>query len=157
MKSIKEALTLVFRNKKYLLIGTISAIIVGIVFQLLTNITAMIGNNGITFTVISITIGYLTALLIGIGIAFIWYQIDLRRKIDIKTGSTSSGSLFLGILTSGCPVCGTIITSALGIGSGLATLPLKGLELKFLSFGILGVMLVISSKQITKGVCDRCK
>lgn len=157
MKNIINAFKEIFSNKRYVLISLISAIAVAIVYQLLADIQIITANNGVTFAVITITLNYILALLIGVSISFVWYQIDLRRRFDLKNGGGSTISLFTGLVTSGCPVCGTVITSFLGIGSALAALPLRGLELKFLSFGLLSVMLVISSRQITKGICEKCK
>lgn len=157
MKKIKHAFKTVYGNKKYILISLISALIIAIIFQLLIDIPTMIVNNGIIFTLVSIGLSYFLAILVGISVSFIWYQIDFRRKFDVKSGSGSFLSVFTGLITSGCPVCGTIITSALGIGSALATLPLKGLELKFFSIGLLSVMLFVSSKNITSKNCENCK
>ena len=52
--------------------------------------------------------------------------------------SAGIGSL-VGVTASACPVCGSVILSAIGITAGLAAFPLQGLELKALSFGLLAL------------------
>lgn len=156
--TIKNALKLVLSQRKYLIMAIAVTLIVGILFHIIGgSISMIITNNGLAFTIISLSISYLLAILVGISAAFVWYQIDFKKKFDVKGGSASIGSLFLGLLTSGCPVCGTIITTVLGIGSGLASLPLKGIELKLLSLGLLSITLVFSSKHIVKRHCEHCK
>lgn len=51
-------------------------------------------------------------------------------------GGTGLGAL-IGVAASACPVCGSVILSAIGITGGLAAFPLAGLELKALSVGFL--------------------
>ena len=77
---------------------------------------------------------------------------SFRWKVGEQAG-TGLGTL-LGILASACPICGSFLLSAIGIAGGLAAFPLAGLELKALSFGLMGFSSWLAIGALKKHKCD---
>ncbi|TSC72632.1 MAG: Uncharacterized protein G01um101438_349 [Parcubacteria group bacterium Gr01-1014_38] len=67
-------------------------------------------------------------------------------------GGTGIGSL-VGVAASACPVCGSVILSAIGITAGLAAFPLQGLELKVLSFALLALPIWLTTRELRRFAC----
>jgi hypothetical protein len=110
--------------------------------------------NGLIFTLISFGLGFLISIFLGFYSAMFLYKYDLVIKNNI---SNTTGSFFggiFGVLGAGCPGCGFTILSALGIPLGLAGLPFKGLELKFVGFFILLMSNYFMARGIEKKICD---
>src|SRR3989344_9136263 len=75
-----------------------------------------------------------TIILFGINAALFIYRLRKFGLPKLKVaGGTGLGAL-VGIAASACPVCGSVLLSAIGIAGGLAVFPLQGLELKAISF-----------------------
>ncbi|MBI2103754.1 hypothetical protein HYT59_01985 [Candidatus Woesebacteria bacterium] len=91
-----------------------------------------------------------TLILFGINVPLFVYR--LRKygfpKFKIR-GMTGLGSV-IGVFASACPVCGSTLLSAIGIAGGLTAFPLGGLELKALSFGLMAVPLVVTTRQLKR-------
>lgn len=70
----------------------------------------------------------------------------------------NAGGFSAAMLGMGCPICGAFLLSAIGIAGGLAVFPLQGLELKFVSLGLLvGSTYYAARKVPAKGqVCEDC-
>lgn len=89
-----------------------------------------------------------TLILFGINAALFVYR---WRKFGppklAMQGGTGIGSL-VGIAASGCPICGSVILSAIGITGGLAAFPLGGLELKALSFVLMALPIWLTAREI---------
>ncbi len=69
-----------------------------------------------------------------------------------KQGATGGGSL-VAIAASACPVCGSVLLSAIGIAGGLVAFPLGGLELKALSVGFLALPIWLTRIDLKKLEC----
>ncbi|MBI2009611.1 MAG: hypothetical protein HYS86_00390 [Candidatus Chisholmbacteria bacterium] len=91
-----------------------------------------------------------TLILFAINVPLFVYR--LRKygfpKFKVR-GLTGLGSI-VGVFASACPVCGSTLLSAIGITGGLAAFPLGGLELKALSFGLMAVPLIVTTRQLKR-------
>lgn len=65
---------------------------------------------------------------------------------------TGAGSL-VGIAAAACPVCGSVLLSAIGITGGLAAFPLGGLELKALSVGLFALPIWLTRRDMKRLEC----
>lgn len=75
--------------------------------------------------------------LFGVNAALLVYRWRRYGRPRLRgQGGTGLGAL-IGVAASACPVCGSVILSAIGITGGLAAFPLAGLELKALSVAFL--------------------
>ncbi len=92
------------------------------------NIPSYLEMNGIFYGLISIVlIGPIIPLMSIITINIINIVKDIKTSIYGTTGSLS------GVLSLGCPSCGALIFSLLGLPFALAFLPFKGIELKIIA------------------------
>ena len=86
-----------------------------------------------------------TAILTGANISLMSQKLnDLKKQGNLKI-AVGGGSLF-GVISSGCVACGLPILTILGLGSSFAFLPLRGLELSYISVIILSVTLYLLTK-----------
>lgn len=100
---------------------------------------------------IILTLG--TVVLFGIDIPLLIYR---WRKYGRPTLKNQAGTWFgsiVGIAASACPICGSLILSAIGIAGGLAAFPLQGLELKALSFGLMALPVILTTRQLRRFEC----
>ena len=65
----------------------------------------------------------------------------------------SLGGASVGAFAAGCPACGALLLSVVGVGSGLSVLPFAGLELWSLSNLIMGVTLWRSVRRLRRAAC----
>jgi hypothetical protein len=72
---------------------------------------------------------------------------------NIKAGVPGGGGLVVGLFSMGCPSCGALLLSFVGVTAGLASFPLNGLELKLFSVGLLGFATYKLRKSKTCSVC----
>ena len=94
-----------------------------------------------------------TIILFGVNAALFTYR--WRKYGPPKLtwqGGAGLGSL-VGVAASACPVCGSVILSAIGITAGLAAFPLQGLELKALSFGLMALPVWLTARQLRRFAC----
>jgi hypothetical protein len=138
----------VLRMRKYAMIGIISGIILGIIYYFLTmsmlpthfDAAVKLAPHYI-ITSIGLTVGIST--LAGINFAMMAYKMNQMKKINsVKSNSvkTNSSAIFGGVFaafTPGCPACTAPLAVILGAVGGLSLFPMQGLELKFISIGVL--------------------
>jgi len=74
-----------------------------------------------------------------------------RRRSALPLWSLSGASV--GAFAAGCPACGALLLSVVGVGSGLSILPFAGLELWSLSNLIMGVTLWRSVRRLRSAAC----
>ena len=149
----------ILRQKTFAFIAIASGAILGIVYYFLTLSSAV--NHNLVFLVVSpeylaASIGLTSAVAIlgGINIALVVYNIKTQKTMNLKKGGTSA--IFGGALTAftpGCPACTTSLTAVLGIVGGLAIFPLQGLELKFISIAALSFSIWWAMRSINKASC----
>ncbi len=109
---------------------------------------------GITFTVSTVTLGFVIAVLTALNSSLVIFRKKMTGSLGFKKGATSSTcSAFTGAVASGCPVCTMPILGVFGIGSAIALFPLQGIELKMAAI----VALIISLYFTTKNVKVTCK
>ena len=148
----------ILRQRKFGMIGVISGISLGTLYYFLTlemGLEHMATEIELLpmYMAASITLTAVVAILAGINIALVAYNIKTQRDKNVKSGA---GDIFGGALTAftpGCPACTTSLTAVLGIVGGLAIFPLQGLELKFISIGALTFSIWWAMRNINKASC----
>ena len=142
-----------------MLIGIISGSILGIVYYFLTldMVLSHITTDVELFPIYigaSVTLTGIVAILAGINIALVAYNIKVQRNNNIKKSGMSA---FLGgtltAFTPGCPACTTSLTAVLGVVGGLAIFPLQGIELKFISIIALTFSIWWAMRNINNSSC----
>ena len=151
-----ETVKQILKRKTYFLIFLITSIIIFLVFYFLTlwevtdkSLRIFIEMNGYNYAFFSFLFLVIIALLLGVYVALFIFKIRM-----IKRGSGFSGFLgfIAGLLSSGCPMCGSVIFALLGFPLALFFLPFKGLELRVLS-----IILLLFSVYFLARSLDKCK
>jgi len=156
-----EIIKQVLLRKKYFLLFLISSLITFFVFYFLTlwevtdkSLKIFIEMNGYNYAFLTLLLLGIIALLLGVYVAIFAFKTSEFREnsdsvqkssiSDIKLtrrGKLIGFSGFLGfiagLLSSGCPMCGSVIFALLGFPLALFFLPFKGLELRLLSIILL--------------------
>ena len=149
----------ILKQKTFMLIGIISGSILGIVYYFLTldMVLSHIRTDDELFPIYigaSVTLTGIVAILAGINIALVAYNIKVQRNNNIKKSGMSA---FLGgtltAFTPGCPACTTSLTAVLGVVGGLAIFPLQGIELKFISIIALTFSIWWAMRNINNSSC----
>src|SRR3989338_4019416 len=154
---IKKALKEVYESKNYLLLTSVLAFIIFSFNILITNSKLIFSNFSFqlisslligSFTSISnISLIFLILISILAGIVLSMSIFLVRRQV-FSTVSIGSSSIFVSVLTPSCPSCAIGLLSILGLGSFVAVLPFKGLELGFLGVILLTITLIFLSVKI---------
>jgi hypothetical protein len=71
---------------------------------------------------------------------------------NAKSGVSGASGLAAGVFSMGCPTCGALLLSLFGVTAGLTIFPLKGLEIKMLSLGLLG----FTAYRFNSKTCSSC-
>src|SRR3990170_5884765 len=115
------------------------------------------GQYSILYGVTYIAATILIVLLSGISVATAFWLYRHSRLNQTKNISANFGGLTASAFSMGCPVCGAFLLSAIGVTGGLAVFPLQGLELKFLSLGLIAGSLFYGVKKVHEMIhCDDC-
>ena len=149
----------ILKQRTFAFIGIISGLILGITYYFLTfgmalsHVTTDIEFLPV-YMVASISLTGIVAILAGINIALVVYNIKIQRSNNIKKSGMST---FLGgaltAFTPGCPACTTSLTAVLGVVGGLAIFPLQGIELKFISIAALTFSIWWAMRNINNSSC----
>ncbi len=149
----------ILRQKSFGSIAVISGVLLGLAYYFLT-LSSAVNHNLVTlvvsteYLVASIGLTLIVAILGGINIALVVYNIKTQKTMNLKKGGSSA--IFGGALTAftpGCPACTTSLSAILGIVGGLAIFPLQGLELKFISIAALSFSIWWAMRSINKASC----
>ena len=152
----------ILKQKTFAFIAIASGVILGLVYYFLT-LSSVVNHNLVSLVVsteylaASIGLTFVVAILGGINIALVVYNIKTQR-MNLQKGGTSA--IFGGALaafTPGCPACTTSLTAVLGIVGGLAIFPLQGLELKSVSIAALSFSIWWAMRNINKANCCSMK
>ena len=148
----------VLKQKPFGMIGIISGISLGILYYFLTlemALTHMATEIELLpmYMTASITLTVIVAVLAGINIALVAYNIKTQRNKNIKNGTSAILGGALTAFTPGCPACTTSLSAVLGIVGGLAIFPLQGLELKLVSIGALTFSIWWAMRNINNATC----
>lgn len=104
------------------------------------------------YIVTSVGLTVAISALGGINIALIAYRIKrMRLANSVKTNSSAALGGAFAAFTPGCPACTAPLAVILGAVGGLSVFPMQGLELKFISVGVL----VFSIYWIARGLQSR--
>ena len=149
----------VLKQKTFAMIAIISGLVLGVVYYFLTLEMALSHlSTEIELMPLymagSISLTVIVAVLAGINITLVAYNIKTQRNKNMKKSGT--GALLGGALTAftpGCPACTTSLSAVLGIVGGLAIFPLQGLELKFISIGALTFSIWWAMRNINNATC----
>lgn len=100
----------------------------------------------------------LLALLFALIVVMLAFYYKTKGAMLIKTSSTGTFGLLLGVLGVGCSACGTLaLTAALGtvgLGSLVLFLPFRGAEFLYIGVFIMGLSIYQLNKLIKQeGVC----
>ena len=148
----------ILRQKSFGTIAIISGFLLGIVYYFLT-LSSAVNHNLIApvvspqYLAASVGLTCIVAILGGINIALVVYNIKTQRMNLQKGGSSAIFGGALAAFTPGCPACTTSLTAVLGIVGGLAIFPLQGLELKFVSIAALSFSIWWAMRNINKASC----
>jgi len=149
----------ILRQKSFGSIAVISGVLLGLAYYFLT-LSSAVNHNLVTLVIsteyiaASIGLTLVVAVLGGINIALVVYNIKTQKTMNLKKGGSSA--IFGGALTAftpGCPACTTSLSAILGIVGGLAIFPLQGLELKFISIAALSFSIWWAMRSINKASC----
>ena len=148
----------ILKQRTFGMIGIISGISLGILYYFLTlemaltHMTTEIELLPMYMTA-SITLTVIVAVLAGINIALVAYNIKTQRNKNMKNGTSAILGGALTAFTPGCPACTTSLSAVLGIVGGLAIFPLQGLELKLVSIGALTFSIWWAMRNINNATC----
>lgn len=156
---LKLTITDILRQRTFTTIGIVSGLILGVVYYFLTiNMALSHVATDIDllpmYMIASVGLTGIVAILAGINIALVVYNIKVQRSNNIKKSGMPA---FLGgtltAFTPGCPACTTSLTAVLGVVGGLAIFPLQGIELKFISIGALVFSIWWAMRSINNSTC----
>ena len=148
----------VLKQKLFGVIGIISGTSLGILYYFLTleialtHLTTEIELLPM-YMAASITLTAIVAVLAGINIALVAYNIKTQRNKNMKNGTSAILGGALTAFTPGCPACTTSLSAVLGIVGGLAIFPLQGMELKLVSIGALTFSIWWAMRNINNATC----
>ena len=148
----------VLKQKPFGMIGIISGISLGTLYYFLTlemALTHMSTDIELMplYMATSITLTAIVAVLAGINIALVAYNIKTQRNKNMKNGTSAILGGALTAFTPGCPACTTSLSAVLGIVGGLTIFPLQGLELKIVSIGALTFSIWWAMRNINNATC----
>ncbi|MBI2018442.1 hypothetical protein HYS96_01925 [Candidatus Daviesbacteria bacterium] len=94
-----------------------------------------------------------TIFLFGVNAVLFVYRWRKFGPPRLKGQGGSGLGALVGVAASACPVCGSVLLSAIGIAGGLAVFPLQGLELKALSFGLMALPVWLTTRELKSLSC----
>ncbi len=163
MNKMFETLKRIYKNKKYVYISLITAIISFIIFYQLT--VAKIADNslkiyimmsGYNFTYFSLLSFAIISALFGIYLSVIIYKYEASKKLRKNSfGFFGFVGALVGAFGAGCPTCGAVLFGLIGSPLALMYFPYKGMELRVLSIIILIIATYLTIKSLNK--CETCE
>ncbi len=151
----------VLTTKRYAIIAIISGLGLGIIYYFLT--MSMLPTHLDTtmklmpsYIITSIGLTITISSLAGINFALMAFKIKRMRMMNsVKINSSAVLGGAFAAFTPGCPACTAPLAVILGAIGGLSLFPMQGLELKFISVGVL----IFSIYWITRGLQSKscCK
>jgi hypothetical protein len=143
----------VLRRPAYAVTATIISIALGALFWYLTfsftQLPDYIKMYGLPFTVTTVALGSVIAILAGINSSMVICRKRMTGSLGFKKGAGASAcGTFTGAAASGCPICTMPLLGIFGLGSVVALFPLQGLELKMLAIAALGVSSYFTARNV---------
>ena len=161
MVSKLQLISNVLTMKRYATIAITSALGLGIIYYYLT-MSMLPSHFGIeielapTYIITSIGLTVAVSALAGINFALMAFKIKRMKMMNsVKSNSSAVLGGAFAAFTPGCPACTAPLAVILGAIGGLSLFPMQGLELKFISVGVL----IFSIYWITRGLQSKscCK
>ncbi len=151
----------VLSTKRYSTIAIISGLVLGIIYYFLTMSLLPIHFDVINdlhpnYIITSIGLTIVISALGGINFAMMAFKIKRMKMMNsVKSNSSAMFGGVFAAFTPGCPACTAPLAVILGAVGGLSLFPMQGLELKFISVGVL----ILSIFWITRGLQSKncCK
>lgn len=170
MKNLLTSLQIIFSESLYrnVAIGT-SLIIAYLSYWLFYQTTTIpmflenikygdFGEFSLVYGIAYTTTTLLIIVLSGISVASAFWLFNHSKLGAGKSLGVNVGGLTAAMFGMGCPVCGAFLLSAVGIAGGLSIFPLQGLELKFVSMGLLAASVVYTGSKVNTALdCKDCK
>lgn len=147
--------------KRYAIIAIISGLGLGIVYYFLTMSMLPTHFDAAvellpSYLITSIGLTIVISTLAGINFAMMAFKIKRMKMMNsVKSDSSAVLGGAFAAFTPGCPACTAPLAVILGAIGGLSLFPMQGLELKFISVGVL----IFSIYWIARGLQSRscCK
>jgi len=151
----------VLSTKRYATIVIISGLGLGIIYYFLTMSLLPIHFDVVkdlypNYIVTSIGLTVIISALGGINFAMMAFKIKRMKMMNsVKSNSSAMFGGVFAAFTPGCPACTAPLAIILGAVGGLSLFPMQGLELKFISVGVL----ILSIFWIARGLQSKscCK
>ena len=168
MNKILPALQIIFQQSFYRNIALVTSLVVAYLSYWLINQTTTIpmflemmqtgefGQYSLIYGITYIITTLLIIVLSGISVAVMVWLFNHSKLARGKSLTANAGGFAAAMVGMGCPVCGAFLLSLFGIAGGLTVFPLQGLELKFLSLGLLGVSTAYGASKIVSASCEDC-
>lgn len=169
MNKILTALKIVFQQSFYKNVALVTSLVVAFLSYWLINQTTTIpmflemmqtGQFGQYSFIYGLTYIITTLLIVGLSGISVAVMVWLFKHSKLSKGKSigaNIGGFTAAMLGMGCPVCGAFLLSLFGIAGGLTVFPLQGLELKFLSLGLLTASTAYGASKVKQTlVCDDC-
>lgn len=151
----------VLTMKRYAIIAAVSGTGLGIIYYFLT--MSMISTHfdvaskvSLSYIITSIILTIVISALAGINFAMMAFKIKRMKMMNsVKSNSSTVLGGAFAAFTPGCPACTAPLAVILSAIGGLSLFPMQGLELKFISVGVL----IFSIYWIARGLQSRscCK
>jgi hypothetical protein len=133
----------VLTTKRYASIAIISGTGLGIIYYFLT--MSMLPSHLSTtmeimpfYIITSVGLTITISVLAGINFAMMAFKIKRMKMMNsVKSNSSAVLGGAFAAFTPGCPACTAPLAVILGAVGGLSLFPMQGLELKFISVGVL--------------------
>ena len=151
----------VLTTKRYAIIAIISGLGLGIVYYFLTMSMLPVHFDAAvelspSYLITSIGLTVVISALAGINFGMMAFKIKRMKMMNsVKSNSSAVLGGAFAAFTPGCPACTAPLAVILGAIGGLSLFPMQGLELKFISVGVL----IFSIYWIARGLQSRscCK
>lgn len=151
----------VLTTKRYSAIAIISGLGLGIIYYFLTMLMLPAHFDvaiklAPSYLATSIGLTIVISFLAGINFALMAFKMKRMKMINsVKSNSSAILGGAFAVFTPGCPACTAPLVVILGAIGGLSLFPMQGLELKFISVGVL----IFSIYWITRGLQSKscCK
>jgi len=152
--AIGKAIRLVFKERRYWFIAFGVMIATATLYYGLIRAAApMQWMAGTAYKTTAVTLFGLLSVLFGLNISLLAYKFRQMHKFGLKETGASVLGVFTGSVGAGCPVCGAVILSFMGVTAGLSIFPLKGLEVQALGVALLGMATFLNARSIIRHCC----
>jgi hypothetical protein len=157
MKHVRLSLKTLFSDVTYSLLALSLSINLALFYYLVflqtTTLTVFFLSNNAFYNWTAILLTLVNSLFFGIAVSLTILAWKKRKMLaSASTGNSLLGAVF-GVISTSCPVCGSVLLPVLGIAGSLAAFPLQGLEIKALSIFLLALAINESSKTVA-GICS---